>query len=253
MAAGTQINARLKSTIDARKAHVGDQVTAVATSNVKQDGNVVIPKGSKLVGHITQVSASSKGHAESSVGVLFDEAITKQGRHIPMDAGISGVMSAAGALDGAAEMPPDMPMGGMAGGGARGSAGGGGLLSGAAAPVGGAVGGAVGAVGGLGAGATAGAMGAGGGLLGSAQGQAGGLIQGSNGVPFAITRPQVAGMTAGSASQGSVLSARHGNVRLDSGSQVQLESAGRASAGPAAAQGSGSAHASASSSSSVHY
>ncbi|MGH9541342.1 MAG: hypothetical protein ACRD2H_05620 [Terriglobales bacterium] len=239
LAVGTRMNAQLKSTIDARKAHVGDRVTAVVTGNVKQEGRVVIPKGSKLLGHVTAVSASSHGHAGSSVGILFDEAVTKHGRHIPLAAGISGVWRTAGMIDDSAAMgppmgagmPSGMPNGGMAaGGGARG-----GVLGGVAAPVGAAAQGTVGAVGDVGA--TAAGAGARGGLLANMQGG----LTGSNGVPMNIEMPSMDSMASGAAAtQGSVLVAPHGDVKLNSGSRVQLESVGAGASGHAQASGSAS-------------
>lgn len=240
LAVGTRMNAQLKSTIDARKAHVGDRVTAVVTGNVKQEGRVVIPKGSKLLGHVTAVSAAGHGHAGSSVGILFDQAVTKKGQHIPLAAGISGVWRTAGMIDDSAAMgppmgagmPSGMPSGGMAaGGGARG-----GVLGGVAAPVGAAAQGTVGAVGDVGAAASG--AGARGGLLANMQGG----LTGSNGVPMSIEMPSMDSMASGAAaSQGSVLVAPHGDVKLNSGSRVQLESVGGGASGHAQASGSASA------------
>ena len=39
----------------------------------------MIPRGSKIVGHVTEVKAREKGQAESAVGVVFDHAVLKDG------------------------------------------------------------------------------------------------------------------------------------------------------------------------------
>src|SRR6266566_3329812 len=57
LAAGTAFNAALSSPIDSKKCKPGDPVNAHTTEAVKSEGKTVIPKGSKLVGHVTQASA----------------------------------------------------------------------------------------------------------------------------------------------------------------------------------------------------
>jgi len=54
---------------------------------VKSEGKIVIPKGAKLVGHVTQASARTKGESESALGIVFDKAILKNGQEIPLSAG----------------------------------------------------------------------------------------------------------------------------------------------------------------------
>src|SRR5262249_7594758 len=54
LASGTTMNAALNTSVDSKKAKAGDSVTAHTTEAVKADGKTVIPKGSKLIGHVTQ-------------------------------------------------------------------------------------------------------------------------------------------------------------------------------------------------------
>src|SRR6266550_4239844 len=79
LATGTAFNAALSSPIDSKKCKPGDPVNAHNTEAVKSEGKTVIPKGSKLVGHVTQASARGKGESESSLGIVFDKAILKNG------------------------------------------------------------------------------------------------------------------------------------------------------------------------------
>src|SRR5260370_29399348 len=65
LATGTAFNAALSSPIDSKKCKPGDPVNAHSTEAVKSEGKTVIPKGSKLVGHVTQASARGKGESES--------------------------------------------------------------------------------------------------------------------------------------------------------------------------------------------
>src|SRR5437762_11564811 len=84
LATGTAFNAALSSPIDSKKCKPGDPVNAHSTEAVKSEGKTVIPKGSKLVGHVTQASARGKGESESSLGIVFDKAILKNGQEIPL-------------------------------------------------------------------------------------------------------------------------------------------------------------------------
>src|SRR6476659_3448343 len=57
LSSGTAMNAALSQPIDAKKNKPGDAVTARTTEATKSEGKVVIPKGSKLVGHVTEAKA----------------------------------------------------------------------------------------------------------------------------------------------------------------------------------------------------
>lgn len=84
LAAGTPLNAELTSSLDSKKAKAGDPVNARVSEAVKAEGEVVIPKGAKLVGHLTQVSARAKGNADSSLAIQFDKAVLKNGQEVPV-------------------------------------------------------------------------------------------------------------------------------------------------------------------------
>src|SRR5260370_2344367 len=57
LSSGTTMQTELTKSLDARKAKAGDQVTAMVTQDVKSDGKVVVRKGSKLIGHVTEAKA----------------------------------------------------------------------------------------------------------------------------------------------------------------------------------------------------
>jgi len=69
---GTRLAGELQSTIDVRKAKVGDQVVLKTTQAIKSEGRTVVSKGSRLVGHVTEVTQKSESSDESRVGLLFD-------------------------------------------------------------------------------------------------------------------------------------------------------------------------------------
>jgi hypothetical protein len=86
LAGGTAIYADLNSSIDSKKAKSGDAVMAHTTEALKSaDDRTILPKGTKIVGHITQASARSKGAGESTVSIEFDKAILKDGGEMPLN------------------------------------------------------------------------------------------------------------------------------------------------------------------------
>src|SRR5882757_8934229 len=60
LASGAAFNVSLNSSLDSKKSKPGDAVAAHTTENVKSQERTVIPKGTKLVGHVTKASARAK-------------------------------------------------------------------------------------------------------------------------------------------------------------------------------------------------
>src|SRR5712671_1993660 len=230
LATGTAFNAALSSPIDSKKCKPGDPVNAHSTEAVKSEGKTVIPKGSKLVGHVTQASARGEGESESSLGIVFDKAILKNGQEIPLNAGIQAIASAQSSASAAGS---DMDtMGGMGASAAgSGTAGGRGALGGVTSAAGGAVGTVTNTaanVGGVAGGTVNSAANAGGSIAGASKGAVGGLnaagqlTSNSQGV-FGLNGLNL--NAAGSnATQGSVITSAGKNVHLDSGTRMLLVS-----------------------------
>jgi len=231
VAGGTAMKAELNSPVDSKKAKPGDPVTAHTTEPVKSDGKTVIPKGAKLVGHVTQASARGKGDAESALGVAFDKAILKNGQEVPLQATIQAM---AAAQSSAAIAGSDIDTIGSAGGSAAGSgaAGGRGALGGVAGAAGGAVGSVTntaanaGSVAGTAGSTVGGAANSAAGVAGSSRGAIGGLnaagqlTSNSQGV-FGLNGLNLVTSSA-SDTQGSVITSTGKNVHLDSGTRMLL-------------------------------
>jgi hypothetical protein len=100
LAAGTAISAELTSSLDSKKLKAGDEVKARTTDALKStDGRTILPKGAQLTGHITQASARGKGQADSSLGLVIDKAILKNGQEIPLNVAIQAVAAPVNSLD----------------------------------------------------------------------------------------------------------------------------------------------------------
>jgi len=228
---GTAFNAALSSPIDSKKCKPGDPVTAHSTEAVKSEGKTVIPKGSKLVGHVTRASARANGESESSLGLVFDKAILKNGQEIPLNAGIQAIASAQNSASAAGSdmdaMGTSTAGSGMAGGrgalgGVTSTAGGAaGTVTNTAANVGGVASGTVNSAANAGAGVAAASKGAVGGLN-----TAGQLTSNSQGV-FGLNGLNL-DAAASNATQGSVITSAGKNVHLNSGTRMLLVSQAQA-------------------------
>ena len=226
LSSGATLQAELSKSIDAKKAKPGDEVTAKLTQDVKADGKVVLHKGSKLVGHVTEAQEKNKQNAESRLGMVFDKAVLKGGQEVAF----SGVVQAlAPPVQSAVSVAGDesSSLGSGMGSGGGGSMGGGHNGGGGIAPIGAAT---------SAAGSTVGAVGGAAGSVTNSVGATRGVATAANGTFNAASRG-VIGMqgvalntaAAGSA-QGSVLSSPNHTIKLDSGTQLILQVAGSAAA-----------------------
>lgn len=236
LAGASQVNATLERSVDARRARPGDEVTAKTSEDFVTQSGVTIPRGTRLVGRVTEAQAhgggkgSAQGAAGSRLGIVFEKAVLKDGRELPLNVTIQAVAAArsevqgrlgsaneSGALRGSAGS-----LGGVASAGGRVA---GGLAGGAGAVVGG-VTGTPGAVAGAAVNGAAGAAAQGGGVLGTSAGAVGGLsssgrlLAGSRGV-FGLRDLEIAAAAAGGA-RGTLITSASRTVRLDGGTQLLL-------------------------------
>jgi hypothetical protein len=224
LAAGTTIPATLSKPVDARKAKSGDQVMAKTTQDVRSNSGVVIPRGSRLVGHVTDAKAKAKGDSESTLGIAFDHAVLRNGQEIPLNASIKAL---AASTNNASASMGDETLGGAtdsslgSGVSAPASRGGGGLLGGTGNAVGGAtstVGGAANGVGNPAANIGTNVSGA---ASGTTLGTAGQLTSQSQGV-IGLHGLSL-NSAASNSTSGSVITSTGKDVKLDSGTQMLLQ------------------------------
>jgi hypothetical protein len=81
----------LSKTLKAKKLKVGDKVKAEVSQDVVSRGKVIIPVETKLVGHVTEVSARDSTHPESRLGIVFDRILLKHFRDIDFQAVVQAV------------------------------------------------------------------------------------------------------------------------------------------------------------------
>ena len=210
----TTVQAELTKPLDARKNKPGDEVIAKTTQDVKSDGKVVLPKGSRIAGKVTHAQARAKGQQESQLGIAFDHAILKDGNQIPVSFAIQAISSSQSTAS-AAMADDSAMMEGNAGGMASASGSNRGLVGGVSSTAGSVVN-------------TAGS--AAGTTLHTANATGtnvpGGLTSTSHGV-IGIPGLTLSSMVSGSATAGSVISSSSSNVHLESGTRMLLSLNGR--------------------------
>src|SRR5262252_6258830 len=78
IAPGSVIPVQLSKTVDAKKAKTGDEVMAKVTQDMKANsGEVLVPKDTQVIGHVTEAQARNKEQKQSQLGIAFDKAVVK--------------------------------------------------------------------------------------------------------------------------------------------------------------------------------
>jgi hypothetical protein len=80
----------LSKSIDSKKLKEGDTVVCQTFATLHAQSGALIPSGSKIIGHVTQSQARSKGDPQSSLAMVFDKIEVGKGEELP----INGVLQA---------------------------------------------------------------------------------------------------------------------------------------------------------------
>jgi hypothetical protein len=213
IAPGSIIPVQLTKTLDAKKAKPGDPVLAKVTMDMKTNsGEVIVPKDTKVTGHVTAAQARGKDQKESQLAIAFDHAALKSG-DVSLPMSIQAVIA-----------PPSNNANGDSSGGNPGGGGGGGRDTPAAS------------------GSTATSP------MGAERSSSNSQTQPATPSPTAVpttssdtaqgsgARPSITGSTQGvvgisdlklesaqNATQGSVLSSEKNNVKVESGTMLLLK------------------------------
>lgn len=129
---GRDLQVQLTAGIKAKKAKVGDTVSAVTVVPITFSQGLVVPAGSKVIGHLRQVEADSAQHT-SFIALSFDEIGLKSGEKIALKCFVRAALlpamkgtAAQDAQQGQTMAPMQVPArGGMMNGGMGGGMGGG--------------------------------------------------------------------------------------------------------------------------------
>ncbi len=80
------IPATLAKSVDSKKAKAGDVIEAKTSVTLSGASGTQIPAGAKIVGHITDAKAKSKGDPQSTLTFAFDKIVLKDGKEVPFRA-----------------------------------------------------------------------------------------------------------------------------------------------------------------------
>ncbi len=200
---GTNLDAQLQKTVDVNNAKVGDEVVLKITKSIKQNGEVVIPKGTELIGRVTEVQRRTKENSTSKLGMVFDRI---QGRALsaPFSASIVSITNVAAQTAAGDSLMMDTSGSSQTSGSVSRGSSGGGLLGGVGGTVGGLVDTTTRTVGTVSNTATQ--------TAGSATRTVGRTLAGI----------QISNSASGSASSSSTLSSMNKNVRVEKGATFNL-------------------------------
>ncbi|HKD85952.1 MAG TPA: hypothetical protein VKB58_14460 [Terriglobales bacterium] len=95
--------------LDSKKMKDGDQVICQTSGTMRSRSGLLITSGTKVIGHITQAKARSKGDSDSTLGIVFDKIEVSKEKEIPF----KGVLQAVGPSLGSSG--PETSVGGGAG------------------------------------------------------------------------------------------------------------------------------------------
>lgn len=90
------VTGELVDKLDSKSAKQGDSVVVKTKEDLKFPGGSDLPKGSKLVGHVTNVQAVADGKENSQIAIQFDHAELKGGQNMAIESVIKSLSPAAG-------------------------------------------------------------------------------------------------------------------------------------------------------------
>ena len=82
--ASPEIHAVLEKIVHPKKVKVGDAVIARMTESTKLKDGTELPKGTHLLGKVTEIKLKADKEGPSKLGLLFDKAQLKDGKEIPL-------------------------------------------------------------------------------------------------------------------------------------------------------------------------
>jgi len=114
----TTVNAVLIDTLDSRKNKPGDAVRARTSEDVQANGVIIIPRGTKLIGQVTEAQTAARKTEHARLGIVFDRAELKNGRQVPLHTTFYALAAPQGATNSRSAVATGGFGGGLGSGGA---------------------------------------------------------------------------------------------------------------------------------------
>jgi hypothetical protein len=83
--------AELAKSVNAKKARAGEQIEARVTMDLVSRGEIVIPRGTKIIGHIISARAPTRQAGNASLEMAFDRMVVEKAAEIPLKAAIQAL------------------------------------------------------------------------------------------------------------------------------------------------------------------
>ena len=92
VAPGSVIPVQLTKTIDSKKAKAGEEIEVRVTQDMKNgSGEILVPKDTKVFGHVTEAQKRTKEQKESELGITFERAMMN-GSEVSMPMSIQAII-----------------------------------------------------------------------------------------------------------------------------------------------------------------
>jgi hypothetical protein len=88
---GAILSAELSKSLDAKKCKSNDRIEAKTATDLLQHGQIVVPRNTKIIGHVTEAKTHSKTSPDSVVGITFDRMLLKDGREVPLQLSVQAI------------------------------------------------------------------------------------------------------------------------------------------------------------------
>jgi hypothetical protein len=113
--AGTELDVRLQTELSSDTAKVEDRFEATTAVDVREDGRVLIPAGSRVRGVVTAVESAGRVDRKGRLSLSFDQ-ITVNGRNYPLRATVTEALESGGYREDAGRIGTGAAVGGIIGG-----------------------------------------------------------------------------------------------------------------------------------------
>src|SRR5436190_2800209 len=86
----------LTKAVETKTAKAGDEIILRSISDLIMDGNLVIPRGSKLTGRLTEIAFKGKDNSDTILAFSVEKATLKNGIEIPLQAIVAALAAPRG-------------------------------------------------------------------------------------------------------------------------------------------------------------
>jgi hypothetical protein len=112
---GTELDVRLQKALSSETAQVEDRFEATTVVDLRENGRVLIPAGSRVRGVVTAVQEAGRVDRKGSLSLSFDQ-ITINGRNYPIRGTVTEALEAGGYGEDAGKIGTGAAVGGILGG-----------------------------------------------------------------------------------------------------------------------------------------